>query len=209
MPITVYVADDHPVFRNGLRRSIEEDDALEFVGDCEEGEGALAAILDIRPNVAILDIAMPRLSGVEILHELRCEGIKRQEVRVVILTGTEQEDVVYEAMAEGGSAYLLKTSDWDHVRSVVKRVYDGETVIAPEVITALSKRLVGEHTKLTPRELEILTYTASGFTAQKIATKLCVELPTVKTHLRNTYRKLKVTSQAAAVAEAIRQRLID
>lgn len=213
MRIRVYLADDHPLFRKGLRRVIDDDDELEFVGSSGDGAKALKDLLELEPDVAIIDISMPKMNGVEILSELRGRGYDRDTMRIVLLTGSECPDIVYSAMAHGACGYILKNSEWDNVAQIIKRVYNGETVIAPEVVTTLSRQIEGharheEAPHLTPRETEIIRNIADGMPHQEIAARLHVELSTIKTHLRNAYEKLNVKSGAAAVAEAIRRGVI-
>lgn len=211
--IRVFVADDHPVYRTGLRREFESDPDLTFVGAADNGNKALEDIIRLRPDVAVLDISMPGKNGLQVLSAVRDAGLDSQSLRIVLLTGTESSDVIYSAVAQGVGAYLVKTMDWHDLAEAIKRVHAGETIIAPEALTILSHQVQAHSQReqaatLTSREIEVLALAAEGLTRDEIADRLSVSPGTIKSHLRNTFAKLEVRSSAAAVAEAIRQRII-
>lgn len=204
--ISVYVADDHPVYRKGLVRAFGDDPDLDLVGSASDGGGALRDILRLRPKVAVLDIAMPKMTGLEVHTEAREHG---SQTKVILLTGTEQSDIVYGAMAQGICGYLLKTADWLDLLRAVKLIARGGTFVTPEVMNTLAVQIqTRKRSALTRREIDVLKVVADDLTIAQIAEKLVIAPTTVKTHLRNAYTKLGVSGQWAAVNEARRQGLI-
>jgi two-component system nitrate/nitrite response regulator NarL len=208
--IRVFVADDHPVYRDGLIRSIKDRPELELAGEAASGHEALDAIRNGTPDVAILDVRMPGLEGTEVLDALQRDGI---ETRVVFLSANVEGDVVYRAIAMGAGAYLSKEADRTEIFEAVSRVARGETYVPPELHTRLADQIrLRERDRrpvLTPREREILLLTADGHSAPSIAGQLHLSPATVKTHLQSLYEKLGVSDRAAAVAAAMRQGLLE
>lgn len=205
-PISVYVADDHPVYRKGLCRAFKEDRDLTLVGSANDGEKALRDLLRLKPDVAVLDITMPKLTGLEVHATANERGCP---TRVILLTGSERAEVVYGAMAQGVRGYMLKTADWMDLLRAVKLVAKGGTFITPEVMNTLAVQIqTRQRSALTPREVEVLAVVAENLTIAQIAEKLIISSTTVKSHLRNAYTKLGVSGQWAAVNEARRQGLI-
>jgi two-component system, NarL family, nitrate/nitrite response regulator NarL len=208
--IRVYLADDHPVYLEGLRRAIKERPELELVGDSQDGREALAEIKRTRPDVALLDIGMPGLSGTQVL-----DACQRDEVgtRIVFLSGHSESDLIYEAMAKGALGYLSKLADRDAVVDAVAAVHRGETVLSPEfqhgLVGELHRRQTDTRPVLTAREREVLVLTAEGNSAPEIGQQLHLSTATVKTHLHTLYEKLAVSDRASAVAVAMRKGLLD
>ena len=204
------MADDHPVYRDGLTRSIRERPDLELAGEAASGTEALEGIRSARPDVAILDVRMPGLEGTEVLN-----AIQRDELvtRVVFLSANVEGDVVYRAIAMGAGAYLSKESDRTEIFEAVTRVARGETYVPPDLHTGLAAQIRLREREarpaLTPREREILLLTADGHSAPAIAGRLHLSPATVKTHLQSLYEKLGVSDRAAAVAAAMRQGLLE
>lgn len=205
----VFLADDHPIFRKGLTRAFDSAEGLELIGTASDGEEALAMLVDNPPDIAVLDIGMPKLDGIEVLEKMRAAGLT---TKVIFLTGSEHDAVVYKAMQQGARGYVLKTIDWDDLMDIVRRVGNGETVIAPEIVSLLAGHIEGQGNKRPPslsqRELEVLKLLAEGYSQAEIAQDLGIEFTTVRSHLRNLYRKLGVKGQAQAVAEGMRHDLI-
>jgi two-component system nitrate/nitrite response regulator NarL len=207
--LRVFVADDHPVYRDGIVAAIKSRSDLELVGQAEEGRAALERLRELRPDVAVLDMKVPGLDGLGILRALRRDGI---ETRVLFVSAFLEGDVVYRALAEGASGYLTKDADRNAICDSVVAVARGETRVAPEAQThlagAIQKR--GADTPLlSDREHEVLRLTAEGLSAPDIGKRLHLSPATVKTHLQNVYVKLGVSDRAAAVAAALRQGLLD
>jgi two-component system, NarL family, nitrate/nitrite response regulator NarL len=208
--VRVYVADDHPVYREGLVRAIRERPDLELVGEASDGREALPEIKKLEPDVAVLDVRMPGLDGMEVLN-----AIKREELptRVVFLSAYVESDLVYRAIAMGAGAYLSKEADRAAIFDAVAAVARGEAFLSPEIQTGLTAQIrMREATArpvLTPREREILRLTADGRSAPEIAGQLHLSPATVKTHLQSLYEKLGVSDRAAAVAAAMRRGLLE
>jgi two-component system nitrate/nitrite response regulator NarL len=208
--VRVYVADDHPVYREGLARAIRERPELELVGEASDGRQALAEIKDKQPDVAVLDIKMPRLSGTEVLSALTRDAVR---TRVVVLSAYLESALVYEAIAAGAAAYLSKDSARQEICEAIAGVARGETILAPQIHGGLAAevrlRTSNDRPALTPREKEILVLTAEGCSAPEIGRRLHLSPTTVKTHLQHLYDKLGVSDRAAVVAAAMRHKLLE
>lgn len=207
---TVYVADDHPIYREGVVSAIKARPDLEFVGQASDGRSALEGIRELRPDVAVLDLNMPELDGMQVLDAVSREDLA---TRVLFVSAFLEGDVVYKAMANGAAGYLSKDADRDMICDAVAAVGRGETRVASEVqaglAAAIQRREVDERPLLSPREREVLKLTADGMSGREIGERLHLSPATVKTHLQSLYGKLGVSDRAAAVAVAIRQGLLD
>jgi two-component system nitrate/nitrite response regulator NarL len=206
----VLVADDHPVYREGVARAIKGRPEFELVGEAEDGREALQLIRDIAPDVAVLDVQMPGLPGHDVLHAVRRDGLV---TRVVLLSAHVDSDTVYRAVASGAGAYLSKESSRERICDAVAAVARGEVVLSSEVQAGLASEIQirekDARPALTPREHEILVLTANGNSAPDIGKQLHLSQSTVKTHLKSLYEKLGVSDRAAAVAEAMRRGLLE
>jgi two-component system, NarL family, nitrate/nitrite response regulator NarL len=208
--VTVLVADDHPLFRDGIARAVEQRPDLRLVAAVADGAEALARIRALAPDVAVLDVRMPGLDGVEILSALRAE---RRATRVVLLSAFSDREIVVAAVAAGVDGYLSKDADRTEICDAVAAVARGETRLDPELQAGLMdeirrRRTEGPPARLTDREDEVLRLVAEGLSAPAIAERLELSTATVKTHLSNLYDKLGVSDRAAAVAEAMRRDLL-
>jgi two-component system, NarL family, nitrate/nitrite response regulator NarL len=204
------VADDHPLYREGVVAAIRERPEFELVGEAGDGRQALAEISALNPDVAVLDVKMPGIDGVRLLQSLRRDDIG---TRVVFLSAYLDSAIVYRAVAAGASAYLSKDSGRQAICEAVSAVARGDSVLAPEIQAGITQEIrLREHDDrpaLTPREREILTLTADGLTAPEIGRRLYLSTTTIKTHLQHLYEKLDVSDRAAAVAEAMRRGLLE
>ncbi len=208
--VRVYVADDHPIYRQGLVGAIKGRPDLELVGEASDGRTALDEIRELVPDVAVIDLAMPELSGFEVLNAIQRDGL---EIKVVVLSASTESENVYKAVAEGAVAYVPKEADREQVCDAIAAAQRGDVVLSSEIQAGLATeiRLRGkeERTPLTPRECEVLTLTAQGLSAPEIGFKLNISAATVKTHMQSVYEKLGVSDRAAAVAEGMRQGLLE
>jgi two-component system, NarL family, nitrate/nitrite response regulator NarL len=208
--VRVYLADDHPIFLEGIVRAVRERPDLELVGSATNGEEALAGLRRLKPDVAVLDLRMRGLSGKEILAAARRDGLA---TRILLLSAYLAEDLVYGAIAAGAAGFLSKEMDRDGILDAVTAVSRGEVVLSPEVQTGVAREIQRREMlgrpRLTPRELEILALAAQGRSAPQIAGHLHLSAATVKTHLQNAYDKLGVTDRTAAVAVAMRRGLLE
>ena len=208
--IRVLIADDHPLFRDGLARRIKERPELELVGEAADGPGALADIRVLRPEVAVLDIKMPGLDGIRIASAVAREEL---DTRVVILSAYVESAVVFKALAAGARGFLSKDADRREVCEAIGAVARGQVVLPPNVHAGLVDQIRargGDDTpSLTAREREVLALIADGASAPQIGRALHLSTGTVKSHLKNIYDKLGVSDRAAAVAEAMRRGLLE
>jgi two-component system, NarL family, nitrate/nitrite response regulator NarL len=200
---SVLVAEDHPLFRSAIVEVLKRRPDLELVGEAEDGEQALELARGLRPDVVLMDAQMPRLDGLEVLRSLVHE---RLPTRVLMLSAEASAAVVSRAMAMGAAGYLAKTADANVIGDAVSAVGRGETLTDDPAPAREESR---NGSQLTAREREILVLAAEGRSGPQIGDELVVSPATVKTHLKNIYRKLGVTDRAAAVAEGIRRGLVD
>ena len=208
--VTVLVADDHPVFRDGLVRALRSWPELEVVGEAGDGREALERIRDLAPAVAVLDVKMPGLDGTEVTRAIQRDGLA---TRVVLLSAHAPPELIYRAIAQGASAYLPKEASREQICEAVVAAARGETRLTPEVqgelVRQIRMREVEDRPALSPREREILGLIAEGMSAPEVAASLHLSPSTVKTHLQSLYEKLGVSDRAAAVARAMRQGLLE
>jgi len=208
--LTILIADDHPVYRQGLERAIGERADLELVGSTADGRQALERIRELEPDVAVVDVRMPGLDGLKIVGAAHRDGLR---TRVLLLTGYEDSGVAYKALADGAAGYVSKASDHTELCESIVAAAGGETVIAPQfaagIATEIQLRETSERPALTGREGEVLSLLAEGRTAARIGEELHLSEATVKTHLHNLYDKLGVSDRAAAVATAMRLGLLE
>ena len=209
--VRVVVADDHPLFREGIERAVRERPELELVGAAAEGRAALALIRETVPQVAVLDVRLPGLDGLQILNALVRDGVPS---RVLFLSASSDPEVVYRAVQKGAAGYFRKEADREAILDAIAAVARGGTVIDPElqagVFDQVRVRGTGDDRPiLTVREREVLSLMAAGLSGPQIAERLIVAVPTVKTHQARLYEKLGVSERAAAVAEAMRRGLLE
>ncbi|HTU84420.1 MAG TPA: response regulator transcription factor [Solirubrobacteraceae bacterium] len=208
--ITVYVADDHPVFREAVGRAIKSRPEFELAGLAADGREALAEIRSLVPSVAIVDNGLPSLTGVDILRALQRDSVPS---RVIILSADESGPLVYEAVQLGAAAFLSKAATLTEICDAVAAVARGGTVLAPEVqqglVDEMRTRSLAGAPLLSERESEVLRLIADGLSAPEIAAQLFISPSTVRTHVKNLFEKLGVSDRAAAVAEGMRRRLLE
>ncbi|WP_037075948.1 response regulator [Pseudonocardia spinosispora] len=208
-PIRVLVADDHPVYRDGLVRLWDDHPRIRVVSSVGDGRSALSRLRQSPPDIAILDLQLPDLGGLELVETITREGI---ETRSVILTGYVDSASVFRAIAGGARGYLEKAASSDTITDAILQIAGGGIVISPGAQLGLAGELRTQQAEprpvLTSRELDILNLAADGGSAQSIATELHISVATVKTHLQHAYDKLGVSDRAAAVAAAIRRGLL-
>lgn len=206
----VLVADDHPVFREGVASAIEGRTDMELVGAASSGQEALEAIRTLRPDIALLDMKMPGLDGLQVLEMLEADDVP---TRVVFLSAFFEPATVHEAVRAGASGYLSKEFGIETICEAIASVAQGHTVLCPEAQGAISEHLRGQppprSPKISPREREILGLAAAGHSSTAIGEHLYLSPSTVKTHLQRIYQKLGASDRASAVAEAMRRGLLD
>ena len=216
-PIKVFIAEDHPIFRYGLKQMIERSSSIEVVGEAEDGEDAVAKAEEHAPDVRLMDVRMPRVSGIEATRRL---AESMPTMKILMLTVSDEEDDLYEAIKAGATGYLLKEISIEEVADAVRAVIQGQTLISPSMASkliqefnALAKRADEKQQvpapKLTDRELEVLNLVARGLNNREIARDLYISENTVKNHVRNILEKLQLHSRMEAVMYAVREKLLD
>ena len=212
-PVRVALVDDHEVFRRGLRDLLEER-GLEVVGEASSGEEAIGLAVEEIPDVVLMDISLPRVSGIEATRRIRAET---PHTRVVMLTASADEDDVNEAILAGASGYLLKNGAIDTIASGVGAAANGEALLSPTVAARLLDRIRAGATAslpldtiphLTDREVEVLRLLAAGKGNLEIATALCTSPQTIKSHVSNILAKLEVENRIQAAVYAVQRRLV-
>jgi DNA-binding NarL/FixJ family response regulator len=210
------IVDDQELFRRGLTMLVDAEDDIDVVGEAADGAEAAALAESIVPDVILMDVRMPKQSGIE-----ACIDIKRiaPSAKIVMLTMSDDEADLYDAIKNGASGYLLKDASIDQVAQAIRLVADGQSLISPsmavkllEEFKAISRTGVKEDTispKLTARELEVLNLVAHGLNNREIAKQLFISENTVKNHVRNILEKLQLHSRMEAVMYAVREKLLD
>jgi two-component system nitrate/nitrite response regulator NarL len=209
-PVRVLVADNHPLYREAVATMIRRAPGLDLVAEEGDGRRALAALRELDPDVALLDMRMPELDGMQVLNALVRETLR---TRVIFLSAHTDGATVYAAIAAGASGYLSKDAPSDVVVDAIMVVARGGTVLPPElqggIAAEIRSRAVDERPLLTPREQQVLKLVADGCSTPEIAKRLNLSQGTVKSHLQNLYQRLGVSERAAAVAEAMRRGLLE
>ena len=208
MSVRVTLADDEPLVRSGLRMVLEVDPALEIVGEAGDGTEALAVVREHRPDVALVDIRMPRLDGIEVVRRIAADPAL-PATRALVLTTFADEQYLVDAVRAGAAGYLLKSMPPEEIRACVHAVARGQLSVAPALVARLlaeySGRRVSRHPsldRLTDREAEVLRKVAQGLSNAEIAADLYVSEGTVKTHVASLLRKLGLRDRTQAAVAA-------
>jgi two-component system nitrate/nitrite response regulator NarL len=205
--LRLVVVEDHPLYRYALEHWLGASQEIEVVGAYGDGVSGMRGIRALQPDVAVLDLELPQMSGLEILRELADEPLR---TRTLVLSAHAERERAAEALAAGATGYVAKDLGGQEIRDAVLMVARGERVVplslqaAPPAIAAAPLADV----VLTPREQEILTLAAQGLSRDEVGSELHVSPATVKAHLGHVYRKLGVSTRAAAVATAVRSGLL-
>ena len=210
--IRVAIADDHAVVRQGLRTFLELQDEIEVVGEAADGEEAVALVARTVPDVALIDLVMPRVDGIEAIRRIR---ERSPATRILVLTSFADDHTVLPAVRAGAAGYLLKDVQPPELVTAIRTVHAGEALLAPSVATMLVEQLAGEDGRaeerdehLTPREREVLAQLARGAPNKVIALELGVSERTVKTHVSNILGKLGMTDRTQAAVYAVRHGIV-
>lgn len=208
--VRVLVADDHPLYRDGVVRALLASGQVEVIAEAEDGRTALEEIRKHLPDVALLDYRLPGLDGVEITHAVVRDGLA---TRVLLLSAFTESSLVYNALQVGVGGYLAKDARREEIVDGVLACARGETVLPAGLASGLASeirlRATNDAPALTEREAQVLRMIASGKSLPTIAKELFLGVTTVKTHAQHLYEKLGVSDRAAAVAEAMRRGLIE
>ena len=207
-PVRVLVADDHPAMRRALARLVEEYDGLELVGEAADGEQAIEMVATLKPDVALLDVRMPKIDGLTILARLKGQA---SDVRVLLISGNDDSAIAHEAIAQGAAGFLSKDAEEAEICQAIGAVAGGQSVLSSALQSGVLD-LIRDRTRgisqLSGRERELLLLAAEGLTTAEIATALYLSPNTVKTYWQRLYEKLGTGDRASALAEAIRRGLL-
>jgi DNA-binding NarL/FixJ family response regulator len=201
--IRVVVADDHPLFRQGIANSLAGIADITLVGEAPDGDVAVELTLELQPDVVLMDLSMPGKSGIDATREI---SARAPDIGVLVLTMFEDDDSVFTAMRAGARGYLLKGAGQDDVERAIRSVAAGEAVLGAAVATRLlgyfAAPPAATFPELTEREREVLELLASGRSNQAIADELVLSLKTVRNHVSNVYTKLRVADRSEAIVKA-------
>jgi DNA-binding NarL/FixJ family response regulator len=214
-PIRVLVVDDQELFRRGITMLLAAEEGIEVVGEAGDGVEGTQLAVSTMPDVVLLDVRMPKRTGIEACTQIK-EAVP--SAKIIMLTVSDEEADLYEAVKGGASGYLLKDSSIEEVAQAVRVVADGQSLISP----SMAVKLIDEFKqmskpdrenvpglRLTDRELEVLRLVAKGMNNREIAKVLFISENTVKNHVRNILEKLQLHSRMEAVMYAVREKLLD
>lgn len=211
-PIRVVLADDHAVVRKGIHDFLLEDQDINVIAQAGDGLKAKELILELLPDVAILDVRMPHATGIEVTRWIREQSLP---VHVLILTAYDDDPFIVAALQAGANGYVLKNAEAEQFMAAVHAVYRGEPAFAPDVAQKLIAHMAGNTNDvgqtiepITDREREVLQLVSSGLTNRAIGMKLSISDRTVQGHLASIYAKLQVSSRTEAVTKALNMGLI-
>ncbi len=207
--IRILIVDDHAVVRKGLAMVLRLEPGLEVVGEAENGRAGLDAAQSLRPDVALVDLVMPEMDGQEMALALRKS---HPEIKILMLTGTEVDEHVFDLLAAGVEGYVLKNIEPAELIRAIRSVVSGEAYLHPDVMRKVVNHM-GQYIQppacsLTPRELEVLEWMATPNTYRQIARELGVSEETVRSHAKSILEKMKQPNRAQAVLAAVRMKLI-
>lgn len=210
--VRVVVADDHPIYREGIIRALGQSGLIEVVAEAGDGAQALEQLRAHQPDVALVDYKLPKLDGLAVVHAAARDGLP---VRVIVLSAYTEDSVVFRAVEEGAAGYLAKDATRREIVDAVLKVARGGTALPPDLTSGLMEQVrlraaAGEdRVYLSEREQQVLRGFAEGKSVPQIAEELFLAPSTVKTHTQRLYEKLDVGDRAAAVAEAMRRGLLE
>ena len=212
--IRILLVDDHTILREGVRSLLERQTDFEVVAEAENGRQAVEFVRQLKPDVVLMDIAMPLLNGIQATEQIRRETRCTQ---ILIMTQHENEEYIRRALAAGAAGYLLKDTDANELADAIRAVYAGESILSP----AVTRLVIEDYLRwgdirpqetsngLTPRESEVLQLIAEGNTNKQIAAILCISIKTVQAHRSNLMNKLDLHDKAALIKYAIQKKIIE
>ena len=211
-PIRVLVVDDHPVVRQGLRAFLDLQDGIEVVGEAADGAEGERLVLELVPDVVLLDLVMPKVDGIGAIHRMLAVS---PATRILVLTSFVDDEKVFAAVKAGAAGYLLKDVNHGDLADGIRTVHRGEALLHPAVAAKLMREFAHADRRdsapdhLTEREMEVLRLVAKGMSNKEIAAELGVAEKTVKTHVSNVLQKLHLADRTQAALYAVRERLVD
>jgi NarL family two-component system response regulator LiaR len=210
--LRVLIADDHPLVREALRQALDGEEDMEIVAEATDGEEAVKLASELRPDVAVMDIVMPRLNGIGATRKIKEIA---PDIAILILTAYDDDEYVLGLLDAGAAGYLLKSARGRDLAGAIRAIKSGESVLHPKIIAKLLKRAmvapVEEHKAseiLSERESEILKLVAMGMSNKEIAERLVLSERTIKAHLTNIFNKLNVASRSEAIVKGLQWRLV-
>ena len=215
-PVQVLLVDDHALFRRGLGLVLGAAPDIEVVGEASHGAEAVDRAAELQPHVVVMDVRMPGMGGIEATRRIRQA---QPATRVVMLTGSAEDDDLLGALRAGATGYLLKEISIEEIAPAVRAIARGQALVSPTMaarlvaeFNALSRRVDEQHDhapRLTDREIEVLRLVARGCSNREVAAELVIAENTVKNHVRNILEKLQVRTRMEAALYAVRERLVD
>ncbi|MEU0516915.1 response regulator transcription factor [Streptosporangium sp. NPDC006007] len=217
-PIRVLIVDDHALIRRSLEMALAAEADIEVVGEASDGQEAVELADRLTPDVMLMDVRMPRRSGIEATREIKASV---PSTRIIMLTVSDEEEDLFEAIKAGATGYLLKNVQLDEVPEAVRGVHEGQSLINPAMAAKLITEFANMSRKeaerppqlpvprLTDREMEVLRLVAKGMNNRDIAKQLFISENTVKNHVRNILDKLQLHSRMEAVVYAVRERMLE
>ena len=209
--ITVMLADDHVLMRQGIKQILELEDDIDVIAQAGDGEETVEKAVDLNPDVILLDINMPKLNGIEVLRRFKDLGVAS---KVIMLTINDDREYLYETMKIGANGYVLKDSDVDSLIKAIRDVHMGKTYIQPSIASMLVTEMNSKDKSvnkdllkiksLSKREYEVLTLVAEGLNNKEIADRLFISEKTVKNHVSNIFKKIDVNDRIQAAIFAFR-----
>ena len=212
MAIKIMLVDDHAMIREGLKQLLELDGEIEVVSEAGDGESCLRQLEVYKPDVLLLDINMPKMNGLDVLHKIR---EKKISVKTIVLTVHSEVEYLLKAIDIGLNGYMLKDSALEELKKAIVAVYEGETYIQPSMIPFLNSKTTITSSdqelidSLTRREYDVLKLLSLGMYNRDIGTKLDISERTVKNHISNIFKKLNVNDRTQAAVFAIRNKIVD
>lgn len=206
---TILIIDDHPLMRSGLAKLIAGEPCLDLVGEASSGREGVKMVMELQPDLVLLDLNMKEMNGIEVLRAIKEQGF---DGRVIMLTVSDHDEDVISALRAGADGYLLKDMEPEEISKALSRAASGHIVIADRLTEMLAIALrdesvpeTADEARLTPREIEILNLIAEGLSNKLIARKLDIAEGTVKVHVKHMLKKLHVRSRVEAAVWAIKR----
>ena len=211
--IRILLADDHAILRQGLRNMIEEEAGFQVVGEAADGFEAIEKARELKPDILVVDLAMPHLNGLEVTNRVKQE---KDAPRVIVLSMRKSEPYIMEALRNGADGYVLKSEDPKDMLNAIHAVAAGSTYLSPavadlavEAYLQTSRQVRPDpYTELTDREKEIFQLSAEGMSSEEIAEFLTLSVHTISTHRRNLMGKLNIKNQAELITYAVKRGII-
>ncbi|MEI4803240.1 response regulator transcription factor [Bacillus sp. FJAT-51639] len=210
--ISIMLVDDHALMRAGLKLLLQKRPSLKVIGEASDGFEALRLYVDLRPDILILDISLPRVDGIQVLTEVK---LRYEQAKVIVLTMHEDEDYITLIMNAGASGYVPKAAVDEELYNAIDSVMDGYIYLRPKEISTMLKKIQNEtdsrnpYVILSPREREVLQLLVQGFSMSEIARELTISIKTVDTHKTRMLNKLNLSKKSELVQYAIKYNLIN